>query len=327
MRRREFITAVGGAAAAWPLAARAVEPEQVRHIGFVEAGSQRANHVFLDSFRDGLQALGWTEGQNITITDRWAEAQNDRLPDIIAELIRSRVDVLVTAAAPASLVAKRATSTIPVVTVGVPDPVGLGLVESLAHPGGNVTGLSSLSVDLTAKRMQLLKEAIPAASRVAVIWNPKDQGAQLAAPDAKAAAEKLGLRFQSVEVATPADIEGAFSRFRTEQPDALFVINDPLTVANREVIVSLASVLRLPVCAGFRAFVVSGALISLGTSLPNDFKRAAAFVDKILKGRSPSDLPVEQPTRFEMVINLKTAKALGVAVPPTLLATADEVIE
>jgi putative tryptophan/tyrosine transport system substrate-binding protein len=327
MRRREFITLLVGGAMGWPGAAHAQQPERVRRIGFIEAGSQQANQVFLDSFREGLLALGWIEGRNMTIAERWAEARNDQLPAIVAELIRSSVEVLVTAAVPASLAAKQATSSIPVVAVGIPDPVGLGLVESLARPGGNVTGLSSLSVDLTAKRMQLLHEAMPTASRVAVIWNPKDPGALLGVRDSKVAADRLGLTLLSAEVVIPGNIERAFSGFHSERPDALFVINDPLTVANRERIVALATEQHLPIVAGFRAFAVSGALISFGTSLPNDFKRAARFVDKILKGASPADLPVEQPTEFEMALNLKTAKKLGLTIPPSIMVRADEVIE
>jgi putative ABC transport system substrate-binding protein len=326
MKRRALIAALGGAAA-WPLVAWGQQSRKIAKIGFIEAGSQQANQIFLDSFRDGLTALGWTEGNNITVLDRWAEARSERLPQIINGLIQSGVDVLVTAATPASVAAKRATSTIPIVAVGIPDPVGIGLVSSLARPGGNLTGFSSLSVELTAKRVQLLQEALPNASRIAVVWNPQDAGARLGEGDARRAAEKLGLLLLAIEVATPDDIEHAFAGLRASKPDAVFVINDPLTVANRDRIVSLATDLRLPVMAGFRLFAISGGLLSLGTSLPNDFKRAARLVDKILKGEKAADLPFEQPTQLELVVNLKTAKALGLEVPPQLLARADEVIE
>jgi putative ABC transport system substrate-binding protein len=263
----------------------------------------------------------------VVILDRWAEARSDRLPEIVDGLIKSNVDVLVTAAGPASLAAKQATSTVPIVAVGVPDPVGMGLIASLARPGGNLTGLSSLSVDLTAKRVQLLKEALPKASRIAVIWNPKDTGARLGESDASDATRTLNLELISVEVTTPDDIEGGFTKFHTDQPDAVFVINDPLTVANRDRIVTLARKLMLPVFAGFRLFAVSGSVLSLGTSLPNDFKRAARLVDKILRGEKPADLPFEQPTQLELVVNLRAAKELGLTLPETVIARADEVIE
>jgi len=326
MRRREFIAGLGGAVA-WPVVARAQQRGKVAKIGFIEAGSQQANQIFLDSFRDGLVALGWTDGSNVLVMDRWVEARNDRLPEIINGLIQSGVDVFVTAAGPASVAAKRATSTIPIVAVGIPDPIGMGLINSLVRPGGNLTGFSSLSVELTAKRVQLLQEALPNASRIAVIWNPQDSGARLGEGDAKGAAEKLGLSLLSIEVATPEDIEHAFAGLRTNKTDVVFVINDPLTVANRDRIVALATDLRLPVMAGFRLFAVSGGLLSLGTSLPNDFKRAARLVDKILRGEKAAELPFEQPTQLELVVNLKTAKVLGLELPQTLLARADEVIE
>jgi putative tryptophan/tyrosine transport system substrate-binding protein len=326
MRRREFITGLGGAAA-WPLVASAQQTGKIAKIGFIEAGSQQANQIFLDSFNDGLKALGWIEGKNISVLDRWVEAHSERLPEIVNGLIQSGVDVLVTAAGPASVAAKQATSTIPIVGVGIPDPIGLGLINSLVRPGGNFTGFSSLSVELTAKRVQLLQEALPRASRIAVFWNPKDSGSRLGEGDAKGAAEKLGLSLLSIEVVSRDDIEQAFAGLRTSKPDAVFVINDPVTVNNRDRIVALATDLRLPIIAGFRLFAISGGLLSLGTSLPNDFKRAARLVDKILRGEKPADLPFEQPTQLELVVNLKAAKVLGLELPQTLVARADEVIE
>jgi putative ABC transport system substrate-binding protein len=307
--------------------ARAQQAGKLAKVGFIEAGSQQANQIFLDAFRSGLTAFGWIEGSNILVVDRWAEARSDRLPEIVEGLIKSNVDVLVTAAGPASLAAKRATSTVPIVAIGVPDPIGMGLIDSLARPGRNLTGLSSLSVDLTAKRVQLLKEALPKASRIAVIWNPKDTGARLAEGDASDATKALDLSLLSLEVSTRDEIESVFGGLRADKLDALFVINDPLTVANRDRIVALARELQLPVFAGFRLFAVSGSVLSLGTSLPNDFKRAARLVDKILRGERPADLPFEQPTQLELVVNLKAAKALGLALPESLLARADEVIE
>src|SRR5262249_16511640 len=225
MRRREFIAALGGAAA-WPRVARGQQTGKIAKIGFIEAGSQQANQIFLDSFNDGLKALGWIEGNNIVVLGRWAEARSERLPEIVSGLIQSGVDVLVTAAGPASIAAKQATSTIPIVAVGIPDPVGIGLIDSFVRPGGNLTGFSSLSVDLTAKRVQLLHEALPSAARIAVFWNPKDSGARLAERDARGAAEKLGLSLLSIEVANPDDGERAFAELRTNKSDAVFVIND-----------------------------------------------------------------------------------------------------
>jgi len=326
MRRREFIAALGGAAA-WPRVARGQQTGKIAKIGFIEAGSQQANQIFLDSFNDGLKALGWIEGNNIVVLGWWAEARSERLPEIVSGLIQSGVDVLVTAAGPASIAAKQATSTIPIVAVGIPDPVGIGLIDSFVRPGGNLTGFSSLSVDLTAKRVQLLHEALPSAARIAVFWNPKDSGARLAERDARGAAEKLGLSLLSIEVANPDDVERAFAELRTNKSDAVFVINDPLILNNRDRIIAFATDLRLPVVSGFRLFAVSGGLLSLGTSLPNDFRRAARLVDKILKGEKPADLPFEQPTQLELVVNLKAANALGLTIPPSLLVRADEVIE
>jgi putative ABC transport system substrate-binding protein len=219
IKRRGFITLLGGVAVGWPIPARA-QQQPIKRIGFIEAGSRAANAIFLDSFREGLAALGWIAGKNIEIIDRWVEAKNERLPGILAELIAAKVDVLVTAAAPASLAAKQTTQTIPIVAVGVPDPVGLGLVKSLARPGGNVTGFSSLSVELTAKRIELLHEALPQAVSVSILFNPKDQGAQLAFQDANVASARLGLRSNGKEAVTPDEIESAFVEMRTNRPDA-----------------------------------------------------------------------------------------------------------
>jgi putative ABC transport system substrate-binding protein len=296
-------------------------------IGFIEAGWQEANQIFLDSFRNGLRTLGWSEGNNIVILDRWAEARNDRLPDIVAELIRSGVDILVTAAPPATVAAKRATGAIPIVMVGPGDPVGLGIVDSLARPGGNVTGLSSMSFDVNAKQLQLLKETLPALSRVAVLRASGDAGEEQRWQLLQTAATSLGIALLSLEVATQEDIERAFARLRTESCNGLFVAAGGLTIANRARIVEHADKLHLPAVYPFRGFPVAGGLMSYGTDYADLHRRAATYVDKILKGTKPADLPVEQPTRFELVVNLNTAKALGLTMPPSILGRADEIIE
>jgi putative ABC transport system substrate-binding protein len=325
MRRRTVLLMVA-LASFGPAAAGHAEGKMPR-IGFIEAGWQQANQVFLDSFRDGLRTLGWIDGSNVVIFDRWAEARNDRLPDIVAELIRSGADVLVTAAPPATVAAKRATREIPIVMVGPGDPVGLGIVDSLAHPGGNVTGLSSMSFDVNAKQLQLLKEVVPALSRVAVLRAAGDVGEEQRWQLLRTAADGLGIVLVSLEVAAKEDIEPAFVRLRTEFCDGLFVAAGGLTLANRAQIVHHAAELRLPVVYPFRGFPVAGGLMSYGTDYADLFRRAATYVDKILKGVKPADLPVEQPTKFELIVNLKTAKALGLTVPPSILARADEVIE
>jgi putative tryptophan/tyrosine transport system substrate-binding protein len=296
-------------------------------IGFIEAGWQQANQIFLDSFRDGLRTHGWIDRNNVVILDRWAEARNDRLPEIIAELIQSGVDVLVTNAPPATVAAERATGVIPIVMVGPGDPVGMQIVESLARPGGNVTGLSSMSFDVNAKQLQLLKEILPTLSRVAAVRAPGDAGEEQRWQLIRTAADTLGVALLSLEVATQEDIERAFARLRTESCDGLFVAAGGLTLANRARIVALADELHLPAVYPFRGFPVAGGLMSYGTDYADLNRRAASYVDKILKGVKPADLPVEQPTKFELVINLRTAKALGVAIPQSILGRADELIE
>jgi ABC-type uncharacterized transport system substrate-binding protein len=300
---------------------------KIPRIGLIEPGWQQANQIFLDSFREGLRTLGWIDGRNILILDRWAEARNDRLPDIVAELIQSGVDVLLTAAPPATVAAKQATGVIPIVMVGPGDPVGLRIVDSLARPGGNVTGLSSMSLDVNAKQLQLLKETVPGLSKVGVMRASGDAGEEQRWRIIQTAADQLGITLLSLDVATQEDIEHAFARLRAEVCDGLFVAVGGLTMANRTRIVELAGELHLPAVYPFRGFSVAGGLMSYGTDYADLFRRAATFVDKILKGSRPADIPVEQPTRFELVVNLKTAKELGLTVPYTLLARADEVIE
>jgi putative tryptophan/tyrosine transport system substrate-binding protein len=323
MKRRDLLIILTGTA----ITGVPAFAQQTRRVGFIEAGTKQANQGFLTAFREGLRQLGWTEADNVTILDRWAEARTDRVPDIVNELISAGVEVLVTAAAPATIAAKAATKTIPIVLVGVSDPVALGIVASLSHPGANITGLSAMSFDLTGKQLQLLKEALPGAVRIAAVASPDDPGAKQRWGDIWTSAERLGVSVLMLEVATPAAIEDAFARLRKEACDGLWVASGPLTFANRARIVALAAEAHLPAIYPFRGFAAAGGLMSYGTDYNDLFRRAALFVDKILKGVKPGDLPVEQPTKFELVVNLKTANAIGLAMPQTLLARADEVIE
>jgi putative ABC transport system substrate-binding protein len=324
MRRREFITLLGGAAVAWPLAARAQQLGKVYRVAFFTAG---ALAVPLSVFVQALQQLGWIEGKNIVLEIRYADNRLDRLPEMAAELVRLKVDVIVASGTLAPLAAKQATTTIPIVMGAAGDPVGSGLVTSLARPDGNVTGLSLMSPDLAGKRLELLKELLPRISRVAVIWNAANPYPAQVFRETENAARTLGIEVQSLEVKSPDDFDRVFESARLKRPDALITVEDPLTANYLKQISDFAAANKLPSIYGFREFVAVGGLMSYGVSLSDLYKRAAIYVDKILKGAKPSDLPVEQPTKFELVINLKTAKALGLTVPPSLLARADEVIE
>jgi len=326
MRRRAFITLLGGAAATWPLAARAQPAGKRCTIGYLSAGSL----VLVEAtaaFTDALSELGWVEGKNVAFERRYAENRLDRLAEFAAELVHLNVDVIVAEGTLAPLAAKRATSTIPIVMTVAGDPLGSGLVESLARPGGNVTGMSLMAPDLGGKRLELLKERLPRLGRVAVLWNATNPYAALVYKQTQAAGRTLGIEVQSLEVRGPDDFKGAFEAAKQQHSDALITVEDPLTGANRKRIVHFAAVDRLPSLHGLREEVVAGGLISYGANFADLFRRAAGYVDKILKGVKPADLPVQQPTRFELVINLKTAKAFGLQVPPSLLTRADEVIE
>ena len=328
MRRREFIAALGGAAA-WPVLARAQQGRKAPVVGVLwHAGSEREEAPFLAALRHGLADLGHVEGQNLVIENRFANEQYDRFNGLAAELAESKVDVLVAVSPAAAAAAKRATSTIPVVFVVVPDPVSSKLVESLARPGGNVTGLSNLVVDLSAKRLQLFKEAVMDLSRVALLVNTGDPGiARRTVEEAQDAATRLSLTLQAIEIAQPGELDAVFSTLNRERVDGVMTTLDAMMFNERKRIADLALLQKLPVMVHNRQMVEAGGLISYGPSFPDLFRRAAAYVDKILKGEKPADIPVEQPTKFELVINLKTAKALGLTIPPTLLARADEVIE
>jgi putative ABC transport system substrate-binding protein len=309
--------------------ATAAQVGKVPRIGVLLPGSPTPEYERrLDAFRQGLRELGYIDTQNILLEYRWAHAQYEPMADLVAELLRLQVDVLVIDSTRAGLAAKRTTSTLPIVLATVADPVGSGLVESLARPGGNITGLSGMYPELSAKRLQLLKDMVPTAARVAVLWNPDTPPAQLQWRELEVAAPRLGVQLQAVEVRRATDFERAFATVAGWPADALLVIDDPtLLPAHQTEIVDFATRHRLPTMTGSRSLVDAGGLMSYGASFLDMFRRAATFVVKILKGAKPADLPVEQPTKFDLVINLKTAKALGLTVPPSILARADEVIE
>jgi len=330
MNRRQFITLLGGAAAAWPLAARAQQTHGLitsPRVAFLGAESASTNQHFFDAFRQGVREHGYVDGQNVTFVERWAEGRSERFPEIIEELISLKADVILALSLPAALAAKSATTTVPIVFIAS-DPLGSGLVSSLARPAGNLTGFSlALGDEFSSKWLELLKEAVPSISRVAVLWNPVNPASSHYVTVLRDAAEKLGVTLQPQAVSDPDQFNGAFATMVAERAQALIVVVDPVTARYRERVVELAMKSRLPAMYGFREFVDAGGLIAYGVNVPHLCRRAALYVDKIIKGAKPAELPVEQPTRFELVINLKTAKALGVEIPPMLLARADEVIE
>jgi putative ABC transport system substrate-binding protein len=325
MRRREFITLLGSAAAMWPFAARAQQPGKAARIGYLAI---RAPMSADEALLQALRELNWIEGRNIVIERRFSAGNFDRLREFAAELVRLKVDAIVAVASAGTQAAKDATASIPICFVNAGDPVGQGFVMSLARPGGNVTGVSfDASPDITAKQLQLILETVPKASRVAVLWNPTSPFLRSYWSVAQAAAPALGVVLQSLEVQDASQYETAFKAIGRDRADALVVLSDSFATFHRARIAELAAEHRLPVLYGHRQYVEAGGLMSYGPSLFDVYRRAAAYVDKILKGTRPADLPVEQPTKYELVINLKTAKALGLELPPTLLARADEVIE
>jgi putative tryptophan/tyrosine transport system substrate-binding protein len=327
--RREFIALLGGAAAAWPLAARAQQTGKVRRIGYLGTSSPSLERHLVDAFRQKLGDLGHVEGENVSIEYRWAEGQDDRLPSLAAEIVRLKPDVIVTSGTPGTLAAKQASSTIPIVFASSGNPVQGGLVASYARPGGNTTGFTILGPDLEGKRLELLKETVSGVSRIAVLWNPTNPGLTAGYyQQMRAAATTLGVTVQIVaEVRQADDLRNAFSMIANERPHAMFVLADRLLLAHRISIAHFAATNRLPGIYPYREYVDVGGLMSYAPSNVDLFRRTAIYVDKILKGANPADLPVEEPTKFELVINLKSAKALGLAIPPTLLSLADEVIE
>jgi ABC-type uncharacterized transport system substrate-binding protein len=325
MQRRAFITLLGTAIAGWPLAARAQQPARLPTIGFLGPSTAVARERLLAAFERRLQELGWIDGRTVAIERRWAEAQNSRYTEIAAEFVRLKVDVIVTSGS-ATPQAKQATSTIPIVFAVAADPLGAGLVASLARPGGNVTGLSLQSNDLAAKRLEILRDIIPNLRRLAVIGNPGYAASALEMRDVQAIARTLGIDVDTLEIRRPEDIEQVFATLRPGA-QALYVCIDSLVNANIGRINGTALKLRLPTVLSAREYVEADGLLSYGPSYLELFRRAADYVDKILRGARPGDLPVEQPTKFELVVNLKSAKALGIELPQNLLARADEVIE
>jgi putative ABC transport system substrate-binding protein len=326
MKRREFITLLGGAAVAWPLAAHAQQHGKSPTIGFLGATTPTIWGAFVGAFLQRLRELGWIDGYNIAIEYRWAEGRDDRYAAFAAEFVQRRVDIIVTAGTTATMAVKKATSTIPIVFASAGDPVGTGLVTSLARPGGNVTGLSNLQTDLGGLRLELLREVVPAFNRVAVLGNVDSPLIRLEIEGVEAAAAKLGLDALRLEVRRAEDIIPSIEAVKGAA-DALYVCSDPFVTTQRVRINTLAVSARLPTMHAFREHVQAGGLMSYGPNFPDLFRRSADFVDKILRGAKPADIPVEQPTKFDLVVNLITAKALGIEIPPTLLVRADEVIE
>ena len=325
MRRREFISLLGGAAA-WPLAARAQQREMPL-VGILCAGTAQALERYLASFREGMRRLGYVEGSNVRFEFRFADGYLERLPALAIELAHLNPRVIVSTPLPAHLAARKATSTIPIVMASGADPVGFGLVASLSHPGGNVTGLANFAEILASKQIDLLREMLPGLARIGLLVNVTNQLHVPQLRQTKIAAEATGLLLVPVEVGSPDKLEAAFKMLGTERVEALLVPPDTAFHSRRRQIAELAATTRLPAIYGYREHVEDGGLISYGPDIPDQYRRAATYVDKILKGTQPADLPVEQPTKIELVINLKTARALGLEVPPTLLARADEVIE
>ena len=326
--RRAFLGALAGGLLVAPRAADAQPVGKVHRIGYLGSGSSTSSPHLPGAFRQGLRELGWLEGQNIVIEYRFADGHLDRLPALAAEIVGLKVDIITASPTPAALAAKNATGTIPIVFTSVPDPVGLGLVASLARPGGNVTGLTySVGFNIFGKDLELLKEVVPRARRVAVLSNPASPSQPLTISEITAAARSLGLPLLLLEARGPDDFEGAFTAMAKERAGALFVVTDPAFVPHRARLVDLTAKNRLPSIFTQREDAEAGALMSYGPSLSDIYRRAATYVDKILRGARPADLPVEQPTKFELVINLKTAKALGLTIPPSLLQRADEVIQ
>jgi putative ABC transport system substrate-binding protein len=325
MRRRVFITLLGGAAA-WPLAARAQQSAKLPTIGFLGPTTPSSQSQTLAAFVQRLRELGWVEGRDVTIDVRWAEGRDERYAQIANEFVRLKVDIILTHNTLPVLAAKQATSVIPIVFASAGDPVGTGIVASLGRPGGNITGLSSQGTDTAGKRLEFLREVVPALRQLAIIGNVGNPFSALEIGEVQVAARTMGLDFAVFEIRRAEEIVPAFEAFKN-RAEALYVAPDSLLFANRIRINILAVGGRLPTMCFNREYVEAGGLLSYGASFTDLFRRAAGYVDKILRGAKPADLPVEQPTKFDLVINLTTAKALGLEIPPTLLARADEVIE
>ena len=327
--RRRLVLALMAGLLAVPLASLAQQPTKIPRIGFLHpASAESIGGVHLQAFRDGLHDLGYVEGKNLQLEIRWGEGKLERLPVLAAELVQLKVDVILAATSPSVVAARQATQTIPIVMPVSSDPVGDGLVASLAHPGGNITGLSIMSAEVGEKRIQLLKEMFPKASHaMAVMWNPNYVGMRARFEQAKVAAPAVGLTVRSVEVRDARELDAAFEAISREHPEVLLLLADPFTNSQRARIAEFAAEQRLPAIYESSDFVDAGGLISYGPNIRDQYRRAATYVDKILRGAKPADLPIEQPTKFELVINMRSAKALGIKVPDSILLRADRVIE
>jgi putative ABC transport system substrate-binding protein len=326
MNRRAFI-ATATAILVAPLAAEAQPAAKVPRIGFLGNSTAALEANLVGPFREGLRELGYVEGRNILIEYRWAEGKYERFPALIDELVALKVDVIVTAGTPASLAVKRTTTSIPLVMVAVGDPIGVGLVASLARPGGNATGLSAIAPELEGKRLELLRQVVPKLSHIAVLWNPDNSLHVGSLKETRAAAQVLGIKVQLLGVRVSEEFPAAFAAILRERPGALLVLADRLFLHNRARIVDFEAKHRLPGVYAYRELVEAGGLMSFGPSYAGMHRRAAYYVDKILKGTKPADLPVEQPSKFELMINLKAAKALGLTIPQSLLQRADQIIQ
>jgi len=323
MRRREFMTVLGGAAVAWLLAAHAQQPGKVWRMGFIAHGHES----FYDALFEGLREYGYEEGRNLIVERRYAQGQAERFKEFAAEMVRLNVDIIIVVTTPAALAVKKATTTIPIVHPNAIDPLNTGLIASLAHPGGNLTGGAQLTAEVSAKRLEILKRSVPRLSRVAALWNPANPALVFSWKETQGAARALGVTLQSHEVQGPKDFAAAFAMTADERPDALLVLQDAVTMQQRNEIIDFAIQKRLPSMFQEKGWAVAGGLMSYGENLPSMYRRAAYFVDRIFKGAKPADLPVEQATKFDMVLNLKTAKAIGLTIPDSVLVLADEVIE
>jgi putative ABC transport system substrate-binding protein len=327
MRRREFLATALGLASISPLGAFGQPSSRVAKVGHLESGFPSTAPNLLAAFRQGLRDLGYVDGQNLFIVSRYGEGREERLRPLADELVQYGVDVIFAIGPPQAVAVAKATDKIPIVFVGGGDPVQMGLVKSLAHPAGNATGLTFVTVDLASKRIQLLKEAIPAAQRLAILWNPENTINHLELKEAMKTVEALKLTSLPVEIKVLDDIDGAFAGMANQGVDAALVLSSPLTFPNRPRIVAAALKARIPTLGSLREYAQAGLLLSYGPSYADHCRRAATYVDNILKGTKPADLPVQLPTTYELVINTRTARTLGVEVPPTLIARADEVIE
>jgi putative tryptophan/tyrosine transport system substrate-binding protein len=323
VRRRKFLLLAGATALAWCPAAAEVK---VPRIALIQAGSREENQSFLDAFREKLAALGWTDGGNVAVLDRWAEERTEQLPAIVNELIGSGATILVTAGTAATLAAKRASASTPIILVGVDDPVSLGVVDSLGRPGGNVTGLSLISSEVIGERLDLLRELVPGLRRLAVIVRD-DPGIEQKLQDIRGDAQRKGIEPLMLETTTAKALDLAFARLRADRCEAIYVASGPFGPVKRARLIALAAESRLPAIYSFRIFPLEGGLMSFAADYGDLFRRAAGFVDRILRGAEPAAMPVELPRKFDLTINLKTAKALNLTIPPAMLAAADKVIE